>query len=78
MKMVFPAQVRGKPRVEQLDRLAVPLLERDVFNAARLHGGDPLPVVAFPDRYVFLYFLHWLHRCLPQIKTGEPEVRREV
>ena len=50
-------EVRREPGPEQVDGLAVPLLEGDVLDAARLDGGDPLAVLALPDRYVLLYFL---------------------
>ena len=54
-------EVGRKPRPEQVDRLAVALLEGDVLDASRLDGGDPLPVVALPNRNVFFDFLHRLH-----------------
>src|SRR4029077_9143351 len=55
-------QVRGKPGPEEIDGLAVPLLEGYVLDAARLDGGDPLAVVALANRDVLFYLvcsLHW-------------------
>src|SRR5437773_11981957 len=67
-------EVRRQPRPEQIDRFAVTLLERDVLDPARLDGGDPLPVLALPNRYVLLYFLDRLHRRFPSLRTP-PEIR---
>jgi len=70
-------EVWGQPRPEEIDRLPVTLLERDVFDAARLDGGDPLPVLALPNRYVLLYVLDRLHRRFPSLRTtagNTPEV----
>src|SRR5213083_195970 len=47
-----------EPRPEEVDRLPVALLEGDVFDPSRLDGGDPLPVVALPNRNVLFDFLH--------------------
>src|SRR5256885_15939919 len=60
-------EVGREPRPEEIDRFAVPLLERYVLDATRLDGGDPLPIVALPDRYVLLYVLGSLHRRFPSL-----------
>ena len=62
-------EIRREPRPEEIDRFAVPLLERYVLDAARLDGGDPLPVLALPNRYVLLYVLDRLHRRFPLYKA---------
>ena len=50
-------EVRAQPGIEEVNRLAMPLLERDVLDAAGLDCGDPVSVVALTNRYVFLDLL---------------------
>ena len=38
-------------------------------DPARFDPGDPLPVVALPNRYVLLYFLDRLHRRFPSLRA---------
>ena len=58
-------EVWRQPRPEEVDRFSVPLLQGDVFDAAWLDSGDPLPVVALPDGYVLLYVLGCGHTLPP-------------
>src|SRR5213076_1288819 len=58
-------EVRRQPRPEEIDRFSVPLLQGDVFDAAWLDGGDPLAVVALPNRYVLFYVLGCGHALSP-------------
>src|SRR5207237_10309137 len=58
-------EVRTQPGIEEVNRLAMPLLERDVLDAAGLDCGDPVSVVALTNRYVFFDLLDCLHRRLP-------------
>ncbi len=71
-------EVGRKPRPEELNRLAVPLLQGDVLDASRLDRGNSLPVVTLPNRYVLLYFLDRLHRRLPQLLTAHGKSTSEV
>ncbi len=58
-------EVRRQPCPEEVDRFSVPLLEGDVLDPAWLDGGDPLSVIALPDRYVLLYVLGCGHTLPP-------------
>ena len=63
-------EIWRQPDGEQIDRLAVSFLERYVLDATRFDGGDPLPVLALPDRNVPLYFVNRLH--WPSPYTNRP------
>ena len=71
-------EVRRKPRPEEIDGFPVALFERYVLDAAGLDGGDPLPVIPLPNRYVLLYVLDRLHRRFPSLRTTAGKYARSV
>ena len=68
-------EVRRHPGPEQVERSAMALAKRDVLHASRLDRRHPLPVLALPDGYVFLYLFDRLHR-LPPFEEPDPVCRQ--